>query len=67
MTPPVDLMEIAAQRLYAASEWVRAVMAMNASPSAELAYQNAVVAETAAERDMAAVRRYAETLMGIRP
>lgn len=67
MTPAIDLMEIAAQRLYAANETVRAVMAMNVSAAAELAYQNAAVAKAAAEHDMAAARWYAETLMGIRP
>jgi len=64
--PPIDILEIAAARLYLANEWVRATMAMNSSAAAELAYQNATIAKDAAGYDMAAAQWFAECLMGIR-
>jgi hypothetical protein len=56
MSEGVDILALAAERVWAARRRLETVGAMNDSPQAEIAYQNALVAVEAAERDMRGVR-----------
>ena len=56
MSEGVDILALAAERVWAARRGLEMVGVMNDSPQAEIAYQKALVAVEAAERDMRGVR-----------
>ncbi len=53
--PPIDVMRVAAERLARTKGYLNATRAMQASPSAEVAYHYALIECEQAQRDMDAV------------
>jgi hypothetical protein len=56
MSESADILALAAERVWVAKRRLLVAGTMNDSPQAEIAYQNALVAVEAAERDMRGVR-----------